>query len=169
MKSSVLVMAAALALAATAMRATDAQAAASSASTGVGACRGSSPAANANLRKRPLGVRNEGATAVFVSCAAQWGYNPTQVITATVILSNANAQAADVTYCTLVDGVSNGAAFYFPKTMSLAANNIDQMVWRPSDYGGTSFSGFENFSCSLPPGVEINVVGFEYEYNIDGG
>jgi len=168
MKSFSFVMAVALALAATAMHATDAQAAASSASTGVGACRGSSPAANANLRKRPLGVRNEGATAVFVSCAAQWGYNPTQVITATVLLSNANAQATDVT-CTLVDGVSNGAAFYFPKTMSLAANDIDQMVWSPSEYGGTSFSGFENFSCSLPPGVEVNVVGFEYDYDIYGG
>jgi len=168
MKSSVFVMATALMLAATAMHATDALAAGFSASTAVGACRGSSPVANANLRKRPLGVRNEGATAVFVSCAAQWGYNPTQIFSAQVILNNTNAQATDVT-CTLVDGVANGAAFYFPKTMSLAANNLDGFVWRPEDYGGTSFSGFENFSCSLPPGIEINGVGFEYHFDIYGG
>ena len=161
MKSSSIAIAATVALAAGAtMHATDARAAIS-ATTPVGACLGSSPASEANLRERPLGVRNEGATAVFVSCAAQWGYNPYQVIDASIVVTNANAQAVDVA-CTLVDGVLDTVA-YFPKTVSIAANGTGKMVWRYSDYGNTSFSGFENFSCNLPPGVEINFVGFGYE------
>ena len=166
MKSSSIAIAATLVLAASAtMRSTDAQAAIS-ATTPVGACLGSSRASDANLRERPLGVRNEGATAVFVSCAAQWGYNPYQVADASIVVTNSNARAVDVA-CTLVDGVLDTVT-YFPKTVSIAANGVGEMVWRYSDYGNTSFSGFENFSCNLPPGVEINFVGFGYDSRPSG-
>ena len=160
MKSSSIAIAVTLVLAASAtMRPTDAQAAIS-ASNAVGACLGNSPAADANLRERPLGVRNEGATAVFVSCAAQWGYNPNAVFDVSIVLTNTNAQAVDVA-CTLVDGVLDTVR-YLPKTLSIAATSIDQIAWRYTDYNNLSFSGYENVSCNLPPGVEINMVGFGY-------
>jgi frataxin-like iron-binding protein CyaY len=106
-------------------------------------------------------MRNEGATSVFISCAAQFGYNASGVADAVLIATNTNAQPVDLT-CTLVDGVLS-IVFYYPKTISIPANDAAQIVWLPSDNGGTSFTGFENFSCNVPSGVEINVVGFDYE------
>ncbi len=161
MKSSSYAIAAAVLLAAVSMVHAPNARAASSASTAVGSCLGSSSASDANLRKRPLGMRNEGTTSAFISCAAQYGYNASGVADAVLIATNTNAQAVDLT-CTLVDGVLS-LVFYYPKTVSIPANDAAQIVWLPSDNGGTSFTGYENFSCNVPPGVEINLVGFDYE------
>lgn len=135
---------------------------AGSAATAVGSCQASLPASAANLRMRPLAIRNEGSTNVFVSCGAQGGYDPILVDSAAVIATNLNTAAVDLT-CTLIDGPLQVLAFYYPKTVSLEPNITVAMAWLPSDSGGTTFSGSENFSCILPPGVELNIVGFTYQ------
>ena len=137
--------------------------AATSAATAVGSCLANTTEADVNLRKRPLAMRNEGATAVYVSCAAQYGFNPDVVESATVVAINTNAAPVEFT-CTLVDGalIASDLIFFYPKTITLPSNGAAVMNWFASDNGGTTFTGFENFSCLLPPGVEIDIVGFTY-------
>jgi len=139
-----------------------------SVSTAVGSCLGNVQASEMQLRKRPLGIRNEGTSGAFVSCATQWGYRPGASPSTYVTATNLSTTAVDFT-CTLVDGyplpyqVPNTIR-YHPKTISLAPGSTARLAWVPSDYyfSGTSFTNYENFSCYLPPGIEINDVGFDY-------
>ena len=145
--------------------------AASVVSNAAGACQGSLPIYNANLRKRPLGILNEGATSAFLSCGLQWGVMPGNTPQTYVTATNRNATAVDLT-CTLLDGypIVTGEPFarvyYHPKTISIAADSTASIVWDPSDYyvGAHTFTGYENFSCNVPAGVEINRAGYDYDY-----
>lgn len=144
--------------------------AASVAANAVRFCQASLPAYNTDLRKRPLGIQNEGSTGAFISCGLQWhvwhllaGITPQAYVTAT----NRNATATDLT-CTLLDGHPWQTINYHTKTLSMASNSSASLVWVPSDFNyfpGTSLIGYENFSCHVPPGVEINLVGFDYYEN----
>jgi hypothetical protein len=135
---------------------------ASSIATAVGSCQGNLPASDANLRKRPLAIRNEGLSNAFISCSTQSGYRPVAVYAAILAVTNLNTVAVELS-CTLVDGPLPVLASYYPRTVSVEPNIASVIVWLPSDYGIPSFTGSENFSCNLPPGVEINIVGFGYE------
>ena len=137
--------------------------AASSASTAVGSCQASLATYEAGLRKRPLAIQNEGTTNAFLTCSSQGGFNPVAVDSAVVIVRNLNASTVDIS-CTLVDGPLPGVASYFTKTISLPPDLFGVVGWEPSEYGLTTFSGSENFSCKVPPGVEVNVVGFGYHF-----
>jgi len=125
------------------------------ASTAVGACQASLPLYDASLRKRPLGMRNEGSSHVFISCGVQWGFmvysNDEDVVYAT----NQNRKPVDLT-CTLVAGPFPGLAAYMPKTVTLPAYGTDSIVWTET------YNPYFNVSCDVPPGVEINVVGATY-------
>jgi len=138
--------------------------AASSVSTAVGSCQASLATYEAGLRKRPLAIQNGGTTSVFLTCSSQSGYNAIAVDAAIVIAKNLNAAAVEVS-CTLVDGPLPGLASYYTKTLTFPPGQFGVFGWAASEYGLTTFSGSENFSCKVPPGVEINVVGFNYYFD----
>ena len=143
----------------------------SSVSTAVGSCQASLPEYDEQLRKRPLGIRNEGTTGAFISCASQWGYRTALSTLAYVTATNLNGTAVDLT-CTLVDGFPMPGYYtqrYHLKTISLAKHSSSRLEWVPADYyyPGTSLTNYENFSCYLPPGVEVNTVGFDYTSTAD--
>jgi hypothetical protein len=156
-------IAAAVVLAAAAVQAPQAHAA-SSVANAVGSCQGSLSMFDANLRKRPLGIQNVGTTSVFVSCGVQWAFRPGLSPQAYVTATNLNATAVDLT-CTLLDGYPVVTRIaYHPKTISIAANSSASIIWLPwEQYDiADTFTNYENFSCHVPPGIEINRVGFDY-------
>lgn len=165
MKSVAIATAAAATLAIAAMSATIANAG-TSASNATGMCQSALPVFDTQIRKRPLGVNNEGGSNAFVSCSIPIGYNPESVDNGVVIVTNRNAEAVIVS-CTLVDGViaeigiPDLPAFY-PQTVAALPGVITPIVWDPADHGLESFHSYQNYSCNLPSGVEINLVGNDY-------
>jgi hypothetical protein len=135
--------------------------AATSASNAAGACQGNLPASDTNLRNRPLAIRNEGNANAFVSCSVVTPHNAATVNNAVIFMTNVTAAPIDVN-CTFIDGGIAPSVVYHPKTVTLPANAMGGLVWTPAEFGLTTFSYYENFSCNLPPGVEMNVVGFDY-------
>jgi len=129
------------------------------ASTAAGACQASLPLHDANLRKRPLGIRNEGASSSFVSCGLQWGHLVFSTQRNFVIATNQNSATVDLT-CTLVAGPLPGLAGYYPQTVALQPHGTDAIEWLPSEFN--DLPNYVNVSCNVPPGVEINVVGSDY-------
>lgn len=137
-----------------------------SASNATGMCQSALPVFDTQIRKRPLGVNNEGASNAFISCSIPIGYNPDTVNNGVIILTNRNDEAVIVS-CTLVDGVvaeigiPDLPAFY-PQTVAALPGEATVILWDPADHGLESFHVYQNYSCNLPPGVEINLVGNDY-------
>lgn len=129
---------------------------------GTGACQAALPSYEGNIRKRPLGLNNEGTGAAFVSCSMKSdsfydgignGFNGLQ-------LSNAGAAEATVN-CSLVTGgtLPVASATYFPKAFTVPAGASVVASWDPAlDNEGEQFAHTLNYSCNLPPGLQINVV-----------
>lgn len=163
MKLSITTLSTAVVLAAAAMHAPQAQAA-TTAANATGFCQGALPVFDTELRKRPLGLNNEGDAGAYVSCSVPVPHNPDTTDNAVIYMTNRNAAAVDVS-CIFVDGVVADSGFptgYYPQTISLNPGIFTAMVWLPGDFGLTSFSGYTNFSCNLPAGVELNLVGSDY-------
>ena len=128
-------------------------------------CQGALPAFESSLRKRPLGIINEGETPVFVNCSMRaplgqiegGGIRVNQIL---LLLTNRAAAAQSVS-CTLVDGVAapftGFPAIYLPKTVDIQPNNFAVLNWFDFE---TTVGRFRipNLSCALPPGAEINIV-----------
>jgi hypothetical protein len=131
------------------------------ASNATGSCQGNLPASDTNIRKRPLAIKNEGGTASFVSCSVTTPHNPESVDNAVVYLTNTNASPVDVS-CTFVDGPAAALATFHPQTLTLDPGIFTAMLWEPEDFQLTTFSIWANFTCNLPPGVEINIVGHDF-------
>jgi hypothetical protein len=127
-----------------------------------GACQGALPSYEGSLRKRPTGIANEGSAPAFVSCSLTG--EDFALGTITVLSTFVNRSGADVDLtCTFVDGnvaeLEVYPAAYYPQTITIGAGEGGQMVWEATDEAFTSLS---NVSCSLPAGVEINVMGTYY-------
>ncbi len=155
----------AIALAATTMAPSSDAHAGTSAANATAFCQGALPAFDTEIRKRPLGVNNEGDSNAFVNCSIPIGHNPTAVENGVVTLTNTNGTAVTAN-CTLVDGLAPGVSQdppgYYPKSLAIAAGDTGAIVWTPGEYQLSSFSPYQNFSCNLPPGVELNLVGNDY-------
>jgi hypothetical protein len=123
-------------------------------------CQGALPAYEGKLRKRPLGLANEGTTTAFVTCglamemAGEMGISPgSQAVY--VILTNRGSSSASIS-CTLVEGYGGHGQNYHPKTVTLDAGAmIDNFAWSASENGDNHYA-WPSLSCALPPGVEIN-------------
>lgn len=128
-----------------------------------GLCQGSLPASADNLRSGPLAIANVGASDVFVSCSLPTGFQFQLNQFASVVVTNRSAADVDVT-CTFVDGsaVEELSPSYYPQTVNVASGTVGQMFWAASDFDLVNFTGFANFSCSLPAGVELNLVSALY-------
>lgn len=126
----------------------------------VNVCQGALPNFEGSLRKRPLGVNNEGASTAFVSCSTHVD-DGEEIISVNVLFHNRNEGTAQVS-CTMVSGLAQpfpqGTPVYLPKTFEIAAGQPYVASWqKDTDNGGTPFYT-ANLSCALPPGIEINTL-----------
>lgn len=122
-------------------------------------CQGSLPSFEGALRKRPLGINNEGTTTSFVSCSLRAPLGEIDVETITVLLTNRSGNAVDVS-CTLIDGTAPpvGQPRYQTKSVAIGTNAYQLVGWtREADNGGESYA-IPNLNCALKPGVEINII-----------
>ncbi len=125
----------------------------------VGACQAPTPAYDKYLVKRPMAIANRGTTGAFLACSVQnHAFLGTRLIRATFY--NANSAAVMVN-CTLVEGAHSSGGldwFYVGKSLMIQPNGTSNIDWNASvDNGGTNFFRV-NFTCLLPPGVEIGEI-----------
>jgi hypothetical protein len=126
---------------------------------GAGACQGNLPVSATQLRARPLAIKNEGTSSAFVSCslAADDFFGALNDFNG-VAITNSTGAAVEIS-CTLVTGNIDFPINFFPKTGTIAANSLGVVSWSPAaDNGDVPFNNSLNYSCLIPPGVEINGV-----------
>lgn len=132
-----------------------------------GPCNGALPAYEGALRKRPLALRNEGSSSAFVSCSMQSdGGQNNGYASALITFVNRNASSTAVD-CTMVAGIvaelGEEAPTYYPQTLGIPGNTAGIMAWEAADFELETFDNWLNFTCNLPPGVEMALVGGTYE------
>lgn len=153
-------LAAAVAIAGLTM-AGDASAQATNVQNAAGACQGALPVYATLLRNRPLAISNEGHSSSYVTCSPMTldFYGTTNNFNGLVV---ANTTAADIDLsCTLVAGnIDFEPATYYPKTLTVPTGGaISVFFWDPvADNGGVNFANTSNYSCLLPPGIDIQAV-----------
>lgn len=126
-----------------------------------GVCQGALPVYDTSLRNRPSAVSNEGTTNAFVSCSMEGdngGSSAAPTMFGAVFRNNTDAN--QTVNCTFVDGTPALAPLVLlPKSGEILAGELAQIVWDPvADNGGTPFTAWNNLSCNLPAGVEIQIL-----------
>lgn len=107
------------------------------------------------LRRRPLGITNEGAIGAFVNCAFRAPTNSYGQEDFAVKLRNYNAVATVVT-CTGVIGVEDGNPTYSPKLVTVPAGGSAMAKWTyMADYAGVRMQTNTGLQCLLPPGIAM--------------
>lgn len=122
-----------------------------------GACKSALPVFDGNIRNRPTAVANEGASNAFISCSMEDRIGGVNRLPG-IWLHNSGASAVSAT-CTLVTStpVDSNVRFY-TKTQTFNAGTGNYLLWDAADNGGANYASLINFSCNLPPGVEIRLV-----------
>lgn len=129
-----------------------------------GICQPALPVFDGNIRKRPTAVANEGTSNAFVSCSSQTQAESTTGIgTISLVLYNRTAAPISAT-CSLVHSFQTGGLI-IPKTLSVPANNRVFFDWTAAEVSFTSVR-FANWSCNLPPGVDVGYAIFNYSEEI---
>lgn len=130
----------------------------------VNICQGALPNYEGAFRKRPRGIRNEGAANAFISCALL-SRNGALLKHTNVEAKFVNSTAAAKTVnCTLVDGSGIGSSppsVIIVRSVSVPANSFNFATWSAADNGGSNYY-VPAISCEIPPGVEINNVNDTY-------
>lgn len=122
-------------------------------------CQAALPAFDGNIRKRPMAMQNEGASAAFITCAFKglpWDPRTVGNDVLGVALSTQTAQTVSVT-CTLANGTRAADAGYVTKTKTVYPGIANLLLWTPPEFGFSYGTGldFAAMSCSLPPGASI--------------
>lgn len=137
-----------------------------------GLCKAATPAFAASVRHRPLGLANESASGIFVTCNWQGDDSQNTVRGARrvfVVVSNYGASAQDVT-CTLVNGFQSGItllATYTSKTVNIAAGAGATIEWLPGDVPGSQTTiKLPALSCLLPGDSTLQYTGKEYNEDV---
>ena len=125
-----------------------------------GSCQGNLPVSATQLRARPLAIKNEANHAAPLSAAPCPRTTSLGRSTSSMASRSPTPLAWHVNIsCTLVTGNIDFPINFFPKTVSIAANALGVVSWTPAaDNGDVPFNNSLNYSCSIPPGVEINGV-----------
>lgn len=120
-----------------------------------GNCQSALPVYEAQVRKRPLALVNEGEAPAFVTCALSGEEVSLNVQSFGTRISNGSDVAVNVT-CTAVVGDEVASASYIPKTISLAPGTAGNLTWTGADVGGLLTSKSIALSCTLPPMTALN-------------
>lgn len=117
-------------------------------------CAGPAPAYDAMLRKRPLGITNEGVVPVFVSCSV-----PTEDEVFPTMndldVEFTSMGGSGVVACNLIAG-SRGNSTSMASMTTVPVGGTGQLRWE--QFSRLDMWGTINLSCQLPPGVEINLI-----------
>lgn len=133
-------------------------------SQAVGNCQAALPAFETSLRKRPAGIRNEGSSAVFVTCSytsqgSLAGFSIANPDRIELHMFNGSPDSMLV-HCTGVAGIlGNERTGYVTRSIGPGAGSGMTARWYRWDYPqstGLHSSGLFSVSCALPPGGEIN-------------
>ena len=137
-------------------------------SNATGLCQGALPVMEANLRKRPLAVVNQGASDAYVSCAfttimAQSGVGtiPSDgVVRWFGAFFSSSVAAPQTVTCSGVIGFEGSSALqYVSLEVDVSADTPDSnyLYFYPEDADPqqASFHQLSSMSCRLPPGVSI--------------
>lgn len=134
-------------------------------------CNGALPGYEGALRKRPLGILNEGTANAFVSCGVSINEADNEGInTAAVYLINRGTTTQAVT-CTFIDGLppefnaiepTLPAATYYPKAVAVMPGQLLPVAWFPDDFELETFSRYGAFNCNLPPKMELSIAGVSW-------
>lgn len=130
-----------------------------------GNCNGALPSFEGALRKRPQAVRNEGTTSAFVSCSIPAADADDGYTLVGTYFTNSSGSGQTIN-CTMVDGtpaVETAAGFY-PKSLVLPAGTTSFIAWSATEFALTRFNSWINFSCNLPAGTEISLIGGYYGF-----
>lgn len=133
-------------------------------SSAVDVCQGSLPSFEGALRKRPLAIANEGTSSAFVSCSIRAPLSQFEEVTGIIVLFTNRGASTQLFSCTLVDGVALPfpvhPPVYQPKPILLEAGNFGGLTWTNVNDNGNGNEPYRipNLNCSLPPGIEINVI-----------
>jgi len=129
-------------------------------------CEAPLPVFDVTLRKRPLGIGNEGTTPIFVSCAlpADSVAPPggASVSVRLAMLSNAPATTVN---CNLVAGTPDNLSYTAGSTV-VPSGGTAWLTWNNVHKG--SARGTLNFSCNLPPQVDLGTIMYR-EVDAGGG
>lgn len=134
--------------------------------TATAACAGPIPSSDGALRRSPLGIRNQGSDNVFISCSVPADSAGDQTA-GTVNVAFWNFGTADVTVnCTLTAGTRYAGYGSVAGSVTVSAGNSETIVWL--DIDKKDIWGSYNFSCILPPNIEINTIVFSENDAADG-
>lgn len=120
-----------------------------------GPCQGALPAFAGTLRARPLALRNEGSSPVFVSCSVG-SHNDNRHANISLYFSATTEVTVDCTVVTgrILSGGSN-ATYYTGTAIVSPAGGGSMLVTFPET---DAASAFVNANCTLPPGAELNYI-----------
>ena len=128
-------------------------------------CQASLSTYDAQLRKRPLGIQNEGSTDAFLTCALIAEDNIDAV---EVYMSTIDGTENAVT-CTLVSHYNLGTNEYITKTVQTVDDDFAGAVYLPEDFidqEKTFPTSFLGLSCKLEPGTGLNDIWIRYREEI---
>ncbi len=128
-------------------------------------CQASRSIYDEQLRKRPLGIQNEGTTAAYVTCALIAEDNIDAV---EVYMSTIDGTENPVT-CTLVSNYNLGDNEYITRTVETIDGDFSGVVFLPEDFidqEETFPTSFLALSCKLAPGTGLNDIWIRYREDI---
>ncbi len=127
----------------------------------VAVCAGPIPSSDGNLRRNPLGIRNDGDVNVWISCSVPGDFVGDQVAGLLQPYFHHFGTGNATINCTLVAGNRfNGYALVTGAT-NIAGGGDAYVSWDPVDK--ISAYGSYNFQCILPPDVELGLIYFQQE------
>lgn len=119
-------------------------------------CEAPLPVFDLTLRKRPIGIGNEGTTPIFVSCSLPADtVAPPGGATVSVRLAMLSTTAPATVNCNLVTGTPDNLA-YTAGSAVVPAGGTTWLTWDNVHKGAAS--GTLNFSCNLPPQVDLSTI-----------
>ena len=125
-------------------------------------CQSALPVFDGNIRKRPLGVQNEGTGNAFVTCSYPTGEGRTSGSNTTRVWQYfLNNTDEDITVnCTGVSGTVAATAQYVPKDIVVPAGGASaELSWFAEDFAGAPAvfpnQGVFSISCAIPPGAGL--------------
>ncbi len=120
-------------------------------------CQGALPAFETAIRKRPLGVQNEGTANAFVTCSFEADAFAAEdgILSLDTYFTNTSAAAVNLT-CTAVSGFEGGTNEFVSKTTPIAAGGQGNPFWDAGEFTNGLFEGLISISCAVPVGVAVN-------------
>jgi hypothetical protein len=132
--------------------------------TATAACSGPIPSSDGALRRSPIGIRNTGTSNVFISCSVPADFVG-DLATGIVEVHFENFGSVEATVnCTLTAGNRFGGFGSVAGSTVMAGGADSYVGW--SNVDKHHAWGSYNFSCILPPDVEINTI---IDVNQDAG